>query len=115
MSKHLLDKADVRAVLQHQRRHGVAEQMAATHLIDVSLFDVFLNRSGYFVRIEHLAGLIQEHIVWTGWQGMLRSHIIEVFFDPDQGAFSNRHKTILFALALSDGDDTGAAIDILFG
>jgi hypothetical protein len=32
MSEHRLDEADVRAVLQHQRRHGVAEQVTRTAL-----------------------------------------------------------------------------------
>jgi hypothetical protein len=35
VSEHGLDKTDIRAVLQHQCGHGVAEQVAASALADV--------------------------------------------------------------------------------
>jgi hypothetical protein len=34
MPEHRLDEADVRAVLQHQRRHGMAEQVARAACCD---------------------------------------------------------------------------------
>ncbi len=39
--QHLLDKADVRAVVQHQRRHRVTEQVTRSGFAHIGLLDVF--------------------------------------------------------------------------
>ena len=39
VAEHLLDEADVGAALEHQRRHGVAEEMAAAGLVDAGGLD----------------------------------------------------------------------------
>lgn len=43
MAEHCLDKPNVGAVLKHQRRHGVAEQMTAAVLSEPGRFDVLGN------------------------------------------------------------------------
>ena len=40
VAEHLLDIADVRAVLQHQRRHGMPEDMRRSVLADFGSLDV---------------------------------------------------------------------------
>lgn len=67
MAQDLLDKVDVRTVLQHQRRHGVTEQMAGTFLVDIGLLHVLFDRATDLMRIQRLARLIQEHSIGTRW------------------------------------------------
>ena len=44
VAEHLLDEADVRAAFQHQRRHGVTEQMTRSRLADLGVDHVHAHR-----------------------------------------------------------------------
>lgn len=60
VSEHRLDEADVAAVLQHQRRHRVAEQVAGAVLAKVRLINVAAHSIRQPGQIERLAGARQE-------------------------------------------------------
>lgn len=60
VSQHRLDVADVCTVVQHQGRHGVAEDVAGAGLADPGLLDVFLHQVGQTVLVEGLAVFVQE-------------------------------------------------------
>lgn len=50
MPQHLLDKADIRPVIQHQRGHRMAEQVATAGFANVRLFDVFGHQTAQAIR-----------------------------------------------------------------
>ena len=61
VSEHLLDEPDVGAAFKHQRRAGVAEQMAGPGLADLALVDVVADKLGQAVRLEGLPSVGQEN------------------------------------------------------
>ena len=62
MTEHRLDEADVGTVIEHQGRHGVAEDVTGTGLVDAGGLDVFLHQVGQAIVVERLAVLVQEQI-----------------------------------------------------
>ena len=65
------------------------------------------------MRIEHRAGVIQEYIGRTRWQGVLWPHVVQVFVQPLQGPLTDRHKPVFLAFALPDRQHAGSGIHIL--
>lgn len=49
VAQHHLDKADIRAIIQHMGGHGVAEQVAGFRLVDLGVVQVFLDEVGQAV------------------------------------------------------------------
>jgi hypothetical protein len=76
VAKHLLDVPDVSAVFEHQRGHGVTEQVAGTGLAQRGAIDVFPHHLGEPVEGELLAvaGEEEDGIVglslWNGQRAM---------------------------------------------
>ena len=59
--EHFLNHPDVGAVLQHQRRHRVAEQMASAHLADFRLRQIAAHQRCKLPALEGFAHVVQEH------------------------------------------------------
>ena len=69
MAEHGLDEPDVGAVLQHQRRHRVAEQVARAALAGVGRVDVLAHHLGHAPRCERLTDAIRAALVRDGTLG----------------------------------------------
>lgn len=113
VAQQLLDKADVRAVLQHQGGHTVPEQVAGARLAHPGLIDVFLDQPAEAVRLPGLAGVIQEHPVLAVPGPQQRPTVLEVMLYRCQGPLTDRHEPILVALALTYRQYTGAGVDVI--
>lgn len=60
MPEHGLDETNIGAVLQHQRGHGVAEQMATAALADVGFVNVLAHQLAQAIGAEHFTLLGQK-------------------------------------------------------
>ena len=69
VTEHLLDEADVGAVLQHERRHGVAEQMAGARLADPRRVDDAAHELREAPGVERLAVVVEEERAGVGCAG----------------------------------------------
>ena len=93
--EHLLDEADVRAVLQHERRAGVAEQMASAALAQVGRLHVPAHQLGQPVRGEGFAQAGEEQGRVLDRPDQAGTHVFLIAFHPldrplpdrDQGEF----------------------------
>lgn len=101
MSEHGLDKTDVCAVLQHQRGHGVTEQMATAALADAGFVDVLAHQLAQAIGAEHFALLGQEQRAVVLGQRKLGPDVVAVFGDPGQSPFADGDHAVFFALALA--------------
>ena len=66
MAKHGLNEANVCAVFEHQRGHGVAKQVARALLADVGIVDVAANVFGQRIGFERLAKIGDEQGLFVG-------------------------------------------------
>lgn len=101
--EHSLNEADVRAAFQHQRGHGVAEQMARALLADIGLLHVTAHHFGEIVERERFAGVGQEHHGVVGLADELRARFLNVLAHPRRRAIAERDHAVLVSLALMDG------------
>ncbi|MCY1304003.1 hypothetical protein D9M70_537370 [compost metagenome] len=111
MTEHGLDKAHVGTVLQHQRGHGVAKQMATATLADVGFFDVLAYQLGQPVGAEGFALLGQKQGAIVQAQNKMRPDVVAVFGDPRQRPLADGDHPILLALALADHHRAALVID----
>jgi hypothetical protein len=61
--EHLLDVADIRPVLQHQRGHGVAEDVAGSGLAQIGGLDIAPDQLGEWIGLERLAAGAQKQVI----------------------------------------------------
>ena len=87
------------APLQHQRGHGVAEQMAGPALAGCSAFHVIAHQGAEMVRTERLALCREENGSVVRVDGQLWSDLVQVFIEPCQGTLAHRHHAVSPALA----------------
>ncbi len=59
VAEHLLNDANVGAVLQHQRRYRVAEQVAAAHFADLRSDRVTPHQAGHLLALKRLTKIVQ--------------------------------------------------------
>ncbi len=102
VAEHLLDEADVRAALQHQRRHRVAEEMGRAGLPDLRLADIPVHHAADVSERKALPGVGEEDgvIVRLGdefWTGLL-----DVLQHPCRGPFADGNHAVLAPFALAD-------------
>lgn len=62
VTEHRLDETDVGAVIEHQGRHSVTEDVACTRFVDASRLDVFLCEVRQTITVKGLAVLVQEQV-----------------------------------------------------
>ena len=73
MSEHLLDEADVGAAFEHQRGHGVAEQVTGAVFADTGSCPRSPNQLGEVVRMNASPALVEKDrpVIWL--DGQLRA------------------------------------------
>lgn len=86
MAEHGLDVADVGAAFEHQRRAGVAEQVAGALLAGVGRIDMAADELGQPVGREGFAQRGQEQRAVIGPAGEVRAHVVAVFRHPGERA-----------------------------
>lgn len=84
MAEHLLDEPDICPTLQHERGHGVTEQMAGTTLPDFGGVDVFAHHLGQPAGAERVAQVREEQRAVVGLDGQLGPGLDDVAVDPRQ-------------------------------
>ena len=100
VAQHLLDVADVRSILQHQRGHGVAKEMAGSLLGDVGGVDVVAGELGQSVGAEGLAVVGEKQVALVGLDDIRRPHLVGILLGPCNGPVADGDHAILLALAL---------------
>jgi hypothetical protein len=100
VAEQLLDKADVRAALEHVSGAGVAEQVATALTADVGGFDVFGHLAAQDVRIEGFPVTAQKQRRLVGVEHQQRPHVAEVAFEPDERTRTDRRHAVFAAFAL---------------
>ena len=66
MAEHLLDEADVRAALVHQRGHRVAEEMAGAGLAQLRRVDPLLDRELRWSRLNGSPCAVRNTVMSSG-------------------------------------------------
>ena len=101
MAEHGLNEANITAILQHQRRHRVPEEMAGAGLAHLAGIDVATHQLREAFTAEGFAMMRQEEDVpcliadqkpWT--------YLKEIALHPDQGTITDGNDSVLLALAL---------------
>lgn len=111
--QHRLDIACVRAILQHQRRHRVPEQMAGTLLPDGRFRDVLLHQNRQVIGLQRVPQGIQEQRSIVLESHQLRPCPVPVGRDPGQRPIPNGNYAVLLALALADHHRSPLPVHVL--
>ena len=111
MPEHGLDETNIGTVLQHQRGHGVAEQMATATLTNVGFFDVFTHQLRQAVGAESFALLGQKQRAIVLTQDKMGPDVVAVFGDPGQCPFANWNHPVFFAFALANHHRAAFVVD----
>ena len=104
--------ADVRAVLVHQCRHRVAEQVTRAALAQPGRCDALFHDEGQMIAAERFALRCEEHRVVVGFCGKLGPRLGDVLLEPQHGALAHRDIAVLAALALVDQDQPAVELKI---
>jgi len=102
VSEHLLDVAQVGPVFEHQRGHGVTEQMATARFADAASFDLAVNEVADTAGAHARSGAADEQVAFVGFDDDFRAGLLDVFSDPGSSALSQRQQSVLFAFALTN-------------
>lgn len=104
MAQHRLDVANVRATFKHERRHGVAEDVARPALADPGRFDVLASKPAQVIRRKWCTIRSEKYdaVVWVPHD--FRSKSIQVHVQPGQSALTDRNYTVPLAFSFSYGD-----------
>ena len=112
MAQHLLDETDVRAPFQHQRRHGVAEEVARPTLAKLRRLHIAPHQGTEVVRVERPTSGGEEQGAAIRGADQAGPHLRQVPGDPREGARPDRHEAVPPPLALPDQDEPPAPIEI---
>ena len=113
MTEHLLDVADVCAVVVHKCCHAVAEHMAGAALADIGFIHMRAYEVAQMIETERLAGIREKHRVIVRFHHKLRPRFTDILFYPGGGAIADRNHPIPFAFPLPDRDRTALCIKIV--
>src|SRR5690349_13283770 len=102
MTKHLLNEADVRAILEHQCGHGVTKEMTRTFLPDARLLDVVVHHRREEVPRDRLAAMCEKDVSRVRLAREPRPHVNNVLLHPRDRALADRHDAILHSFAFPD-------------
>src|SRR6266516_4863814 len=100
--QHLLDVADVGAVLQHQCGHRVPEHVAGAALADLRGIHMLAHQVAQVIQAERLAGVREEHCVVVRLHHKLRPRLADILLHPGRRAIADRNDTVLLAFPLAD-------------
>ena len=92
VSEHLLDVTQVGAVLQYQRRHRVAEQMATAALLHAAGLHVAVNQVSEHAGCQPASTDAQEHFALVRLDDEFRARFLHVFVQPGRGARAQRQQ-----------------------
>ncbi len=112
--QHLLDKADVRAVVQHQRRHRVTEQVTRSGFAHIGLLDVFGYQAAQPIRRQRQTIWLDKDLLVVRLHHKAGADLCLVFLYPLDGPLANWHKAVFLAFALSHRQHTLACVQIGF-
>ena len=109
MAEHGLDVSHIRAAFEHERGHGVAEQMTGAFFADTGCLDVVLGQPG---RRERGAVGGEEQPVVIGHGRPTRPHINQISSHLGECPLTNRNHAVFAAFALTNEDRVPVEIDI---
>ncbi len=107
MTEHSLDVANVRASFEHQRRHGMAEDVARPALADRGRFHVLASKPAQVVRRKWNAIRSEKYDAIVGLPNDFGPKGIEVHVQPGQSPFSDWHHAVSLAFSFSQGRNLG--------
>ncbi len=117
MPKHLLDKAEVRAVLQHGVA-GVPEQVATVRPADPGLVHVIAHELCQPVRLKNKPHVGQEHRLIVRREDQLWLSYFQVPPHPAKRPFAHRDQAVPFPFALAQEARRalqGSSVNYIYG
>ena len=89
VAEELLHDADVGSVFVHVGRAAVAQEVAASGLLDPGGFDRFGDPVAEVAGADSLAVSAQEEGLFADFEDQAGAAFLEVFFEPMQGGFAD--------------------------
>jgi len=115
VTEHLLDIADISPVFEHERGHGVPEQMAGTFFGNAGRGDIAADHGRDTADSEDAAPAVEKEHTVVRIDHKQRSDVVEIRLDPFKGTFADRDDPVSFALALTDHQHTPLQLDTVNG
>ena len=112
VAEELLHDADVGSVFVHVGRAAVAQEVAASGLLDPGGFDRFGDPVAEVAGADSLAVSAQEEGLFADFEDQAGAAFLEVFFEPMQGGFADGQEAVFVPLSLADEEGLAAWIKI---
>jgi hypothetical protein len=103
VAEHLLDEADVRPAVQHQRRHRVTEEMGGAFLSDLRFLPVLVRDVADVFEFDALARVGQEDRVIVGLGDEMRAGFVDVLHHACR--LASTHPRFLSSKSYSQSDE----------